>query len=261
MTRALLYDATLCIGCKQCEEACAQKNSLPYDSAIAEETRTSEHKFTTVLTAGDEKFMRKLCMHCEDPSCASVCPVGALYKTAWGPVLYDADKCMGCRYCMVACPFGVPKYEWNAVIPRVRKCIMCPDLTAAGKATSCSDACPTGATISGDRGELLAEARKRIRDNPGQYMNHLFGEREVGGTSVFLLSPIPFEKFGFKPDYDQEAMPLLTHQALSKIPDITSLGFVLLGGIYWITNRRNDVAAVEREEKRHREPRDEGGAE
>ena len=133
MSKALLYDSTVCIGCKQCEQACASQNKLPYDDAIASEEIQSAHKMTVVLTRGD-KFMRRLCMNCEEPSCASVCPVGALQKTALGPVTYDASKCMGCRYCMVACPFSVPKYEWGKLLPKVQKCTMCPDRVAAGKA-------------------------------------------------------------------------------------------------------------------------------
>src|SRR5690348_623298 len=164
MSKALLYDATMCIGCKQCEQACATQNGLPYDETIAAEPRQSEHKFTTVLTKND-KFMRRLCMNCAEPACASVCPVGALKKTAAGPVTYAEEKCMGCRYCMVACPFGVPKYEWSKVLPKVRKCVMCPDRVAAGQATACAEICPTGATKFGERDELIGEAQKRIHDN------------------------------------------------------------------------------------------------
>jgi len=132
VSKALLYDATVCIGCKQCEGACATQNKLPYDDAVAAENAQSEHKLTVVLTRG-EKFMRRLCMNCADPACASVCPVGALRKTAAGPVIYDENRCMGCRYCMVACPFSVPKYEWNKLLPRVKKCTLCPDRVNAGR--------------------------------------------------------------------------------------------------------------------------------
>ncbi len=162
-------------------------------------TATSANKYTTVLTK-DDKFMRKLCMNCEDPACASVCPVGALKKTSLGPVTYDKHKCMGCRYCMAACPFGVPKYEWDKAIPGVRKCIMCAPRVAAGKPTACAEICPTGATKFGEREELLKEAHKRIQDNPGNYLPHIYGETEVGGTSVFLLSSIDFQKFGYRDD-------------------------------------------------------------
>ena len=113
MSKAILYDSTLCIGCKACEGACAERWGLPYDDKIAAEEKISAHKLTAVETHG-ERFSRRLCMNCAQPACASVCPVGALQKTALGPVVYDADKCMGCRYCMQACPFQVPSYEWSA---------------------------------------------------------------------------------------------------------------------------------------------------
>lgn len=249
MTRALLYDATLCIGCLQCEEACATQNKLRYDEGVAKEQRTSDHKYTYVakLTVrGEEKYMRRMCMQCADPTCASVCPVGALVKTKNGPVTYDAGKCMGCRYCMVACPFGMPKYEWSKAIPRVQKCIMCPERLAAGKPTACAEACPTGATLFGNRDELIEIARRRIHDNPLQYVNKIYGEREVGGTDMLFLSSVPFEQFGFPVHYGAEALPPLTGKVLSHVPDVVSVGFALLGGIYWITNRRDAVAGVEK---------------
>jgi formate dehydrogenase iron-sulfur subunit len=256
MSKALLYDATQCIGCKQCEVACAQQNGLPYDDTIAAEEQQSDHKYTVVLTHG-EKYMRRLCMHCDDPTCASVCPVGALQKTAAGPVVYHQDRCMGCRYCMVACPFSVPKYEWNKLLPIVRKCTMCSARLAEGKVTACTEACPTGATKFGERSALLQEARQRIQANPEQYVNHILGEHEVGGTSVLMLSSVPFEQFGYRPDYLPEALPMLTYRVLSRIPDFVVLGGVFLGGVNWITKRREEVAAAEDRDE-HEE--DDGGA-
>ena len=244
MSKALLYDATVCINCKQCEVACAEQNKLRYDDTVAAEDKQSDHKFTVVLAKGD-KFMRRLCMNCQEPACASVCPVGALKKTALGPVTYDEVKCMGCRYCMVACPFGVPKYEWGKVLPRVQKCTMCPDRVAAGKPTACAEICPTGATKFGERDELIAEAQQRIRENPGKYVNHIYGLNEVGGTSVLLLSSVPFEEFGYKTDISRDPLPMLTYRVLSRIPDFVPLGGILLGGVWWITHRREEVAAAE----------------
>lgn len=206
MSKALLYDATMCIGCKQCEQACATQNNLPYDDTVAAEERQSEHKFTTVLTKGD-KFMRKLCMNCSDPACASVCPVGALKKTAAGPVTYAEEKCMGCRYCMVACPFGVPKYEWSKVLPKVRKCTMCAERVAAGQQTACAEICPTGATKFGERDELIGEAQKRLHDSPGTYVNRIYGLSEVGGTSVLLLSSVPVQEFGYPGELQKDPLP------------------------------------------------------
>lgn len=250
MPKALLYDATLCIGCLECERACAKQNNLPYGEGVAKQKKTSEFKFTYVDDAGDQKYMRRMCMHCDDPACVSVCPVGALEKTKLGAVIYDASKCMGCRYCMIGCPFNIPKYEWSKAIPTVRKCTMCyRDRTSKGLQTACAEACPTGATIFGDRGELLAEARKRLAENPAQYVLHIYGEKEVGGTSNLFLSSVPFERFGMKP-LPVEPMPELTGKALYHVPDVVVIGGTLLGGVYWITNRRAEVAAAEKKDQK-----------
>lgn len=244
MTKGILYDATLCIDCKLCEKGCAERNGLPYDDSIAAQEVQSENKFTVVLNKND-KYMRRLCMNCEDPSCASVCPVGAFTKHPEGPVTYNGAKCIGCRYCMLACPFFVPKYQWGNVFPLVRKCDMCGDRVLNGQPTACAEACPTGATKFGDRDELIAEAQQRLRDNPGKYVNRIYGLREVGGTSVLLLSSVPFEEFGFHTDMNAEPMPLLTYRVLTHVPDLVALGSVLLGGVWWINNRRAEVAAAE----------------
>lgn len=246
MSKAILYDATLCIDCKLCEKACAEHNQLPYNDAIAAEQKQTEHKFTVVLDkVQDGKFMRRLCMNCLDPTCVSACPVAALRKTAEGPVTYDASRCIGCRYCMMACPFDVPKYEWNSLLPRIRKCDMCADRVAAGKQTACAEACPTGATKFGERDALIAEAKARIAKNPSQYVDHIYGLEELGGTSVLLLSSIPVERFGYPGNLSSQPMPVLTYRVLSHVPDLVTLSAVLLGGIWWITKRREEVAAVE----------------
>jgi len=254
MSKAILYDATLCIDCKLCEKACADRNHLPYDDKVAAESRLSAHKLTAVEAKGD-KFMRRLCMNCDDPTCASVCPVAALRKTPEGPVTYDASRCIGCRYCMMACPFNVPKYEWGMLLPRVRKCDMCADRVKAGKQTACAEACPTGATQFGERDALIVEAKDRIAKKPGQYVDHIYGLNEVGGTSVLLLSSVPFAEFGYRSDILKQPLPLLTYRVLSKIPDLVALGGVFLGGIWWITHRREEVAAAEGQEEEDEKPK------
>jgi formate dehydrogenase iron-sulfur subunit len=176
-------------------------------------------------------------------------------KTAVGPVIYEESRCMGCRYCMVACPFGVPKYEWSKALPRVQKCTMCADRVAAGKPTACAEACPTGATKFGERDDLIKEAEQRLRDNPGKYVNHIYGLTEVGGTSVLMLSSVPFEEFGFPAELTRDPLPLLTYRVLSRIPDFVPLGGIMLGGVWWITHRREEVAAAEAKEKAEKEAR------
>jgi len=245
-SRALLIDVTRCIGCRSCAKACKESHGLP---GSGEETELDAVTYTVLLDKGKDRYLRRLCMHCEDPSCASACPVGALEKTALGPVVYDASKCLGCRYCMVACPFSVPRYEWSKPVPRVRKCDGCRDRQREGKANACAEACPAEATVAGTREELLALARKRMAENPGAYYPRIYGEREVGGTDVLILSPVPFEELGLKIGLGEEPLPNLTWAALSKIPKVVGVGCVGLSAIYWITHRRQEVAAAEQRER------------
>jgi formate dehydrogenase iron-sulfur subunit len=245
MVKALLYDSTQCVGCRACESACSQKWGLPYNDTIAAEEKLSAHKLTTIKTSGD-KFSRRKCMHCQEPACASVCPVGALQKTAAGPVVYDAAKCIGCRYCMAACPFGVPAYEWTSLTPRIRKCDGCADRAS----TACTEACPVGATVSGDRDELIREAQKRIAEKPGEYYPKIYGLNEVGGTTTLYLSAVPFEQLGLRTNLPDEPLPQLTWRVLQAVPDVAGVGSVLLGGVYWITHRREAVAKAEGRSKR-----------
>jgi formate dehydrogenase iron-sulfur subunit len=249
--KAVLYDSTLCVGCRECERACASRWNHPYTDRIASEERLSAHKLTAIVTHG-EKYTRRMCMHCLEPTCASVCPVGALQKTAIGPVVYDAEKCIGCRYCMLACPFQVPAYEWTSRVPRVRKCDECYDRQIAGKPTRCTDACPTGATISGERDALIAEAKKRIAEKPDEYFGRIYGVTEAGGTSVLFLSAVPFEQLGMKSNLPDQPLPGLTWKVLSLVPDIASVGSVLLGGVWWITHRRQEVYAAERKQPKEK---------
>ena len=245
MARAILYDSVLCVGCRQCEETCSERWKLPYDEKIAAEEKTSAHKITAVRTHG-ERFSRKLCMHCIDPACASVCPVAALQKTEAGPVVYLEDRCMGCRYCMTACPFQVPTYTWSEILePKVAKCDLCADRLK--EPTRCSEICPTEATITGDRDELIAKARERMKESPDSYYPAIYGIEEVGGTSVLMLSAVPFDQIGFSKSIPKENLPQTTWAALQHIPNIVVSGSVLMGGIYWLNNRKEEVARAEGE--------------
>lgn len=242
--KALLIDLTLCVGCGACQTACKEANNLP-----AEEEKKLSPTAYTALEEHDGIFVRRMCQHCEEPTCASVCPVGAFTKTPEGPVLYDVDKCIGCRYCMQACPFQVPRYDWTSRAPRIHKCTFCYERIKNGQQTACAEACPTGATKFGNRDDLIAEALERIKAEPGKYVERIYGQREVGGTSMLYLSPVPFEQLGFKTNLQETALPQLTWNVLSKIPNIVTVGGVALFGVWWITNRREEVKQVELQEK------------
>ena len=159
-----------------------------------------------------------------------VCPTGASRQREDGIVWIDYDTCIGCRYCMQACPFGIPKYEWDKPVPAVVKCDFCAARQAAGKPTACTEACPEEATVFGPRDELLAEARRRLAEEPGRYYQHVYGESEAGGTAILFLSPVAFEDLGFR-SVAGAPLPALTAAALEKIPGILSIGGAVLAGI------------------------------
>ncbi len=241
---AVLLDNTKCVGCRACMMACREKNGLPETDA----PDLTDKQFTVVKAAAGkdgEVDYRRMCMHCLDPTCASVCPVGALRKAGDGPVVYNAEICLGCRYCVQACPFGVPRYEWSSLVPRVRKCDFCADRLASGKINACAEACQYGATIAGDREALLKEARARLAAEPHKYVPKIYGENDAGGTSVLMLSSIPFAQMGLPENLPSEPLPMLTFQVLSKIPPVVGAGAVLLAGLWWFTERRRRVALSE----------------
>jgi formate dehydrogenase iron-sulfur subunit len=236
--RAILVDVTKCVGCGGCTEACQKANEQPTHEARGFDEQT----FTYLMDRGSDVYVRRMCMHCEHPACASVCPVKALVKTDQGPVTYDASKCMGCRYCMMACPHGVPTYEWRSATPRVRKCEMCARRGDLGSA--CVEACPTGATSTGEREAIIAQAKKRIAEDPKSYHPTIFGLEEGGGTCVLYIGPKAPVELGL-PRVGSGEMPELTWRALKHVPDVALFGGVFLGGLYWLTKRKQDVARAE----------------
>jgi len=234
MKPGILTDLTRCVRCKACVYACKEINGLPKDDPDYLTAKT-----WTTVQARQGVNVRRHCMHCLEPACVSVCPVGALRKTQEGPVTYEEKRCMGCRYCMVACPFGVPKYEWDKALPRVQKCIFCHEKRLqAGKQPACTEVCPAQASIFGDRDGLIRDARQRIQSNPGRYVDRIYGLEEAGGTSVLYLSGVPFEQLGFPSGVRREPYPKLTWEILSKIPDLGMVGGACLLGVWWIINRR-----------------------
>ena len=238
--KAMLIDVTMCVGCGACQAACKVENHLP--EGVEPDLSPTAY---TALHEVNGAYVRRMCRHCLEPTCVSVCPVGAFTKLAEGPVLYDANKCIGCRYCIQACPFQAPRYEWASTYPKVSKCRFCAERVKAGMQPACAEACPTGATKFGDRDALIKEAYERMAAEPGKYVNKIYGLNEVGGTSILYLSAVPFEQLGFNTRLQQTPLPELTENVLSKLPGVVTMGGVFLYGIWWITNRRNEVARLE----------------
>lgn len=210
----LLYDTTKCVGCKACVVACKEANQMAPDvdgyGAGLYDAPESLNEYTKNIIqlhrddqANELSYVKKQCMHCVDPACVGACMLGALSKGKFGVVSYDPSKCVGCRYCEVACPFGVPKFEWAKKAPKIVKCELCNHRLAEGKQPACSEVCPREAVIFGRYSELLADARSRLASHPGKYVQHIYGEKELGGTQVLYVSHVPFEKLGFRFNEEQ----------------------------------------------------------
>lgn len=233
-----LIDISRCIGCRSCEAACkSARNFPPGESADLGPTAWTyvrvQHLRTPVphATMGDgmaaQRTIKVQCMHCLAPACASACPVGALHLSPEGPVVYDEWRCLGCRYCQIACPFQIPRYEWAERLPAVTKCSFCAERLAHGEGPACVAACPAEALKLGRRSVLLVEASRRITEAPDRYVPAIYGKDEVGGTSMIYISDVPFRDLGF-PAVVSESLPAFTWRALGKIPGlIVGLGATL----------------------------------
>ncbi len=258
MRPALLIDVTKCIGCEECVKACVKVNNLgvykPGGDPQIQDTGDglSAKRWTAVVPQAGQHFVRKQCRHCLEPACVSACPVGAMQKSPEGPVIYDKAICMGCRYCMVACPFGIPRYEWSSPVPYVNKCVMCYARLKDGNLPACAEACPTRATIFGDRDELIAEATHRLQAEPNKYIHHVYGADEVGGTSVLYVSDIDLGFLNYKNPLPPEPVPNLTWAVMQQIPTVAVGMAVASSGVYWVIERRMRMARLKREEERRR---------
>src|SRR5688572_13167923 len=282
-TRTTLVDITKCIGCRACQVACKQWNDrdgeeteLHPDLGFQNPAALSAKTLTLIRTQEipDERAPGGLhlastmwrCLHCLEPACVSSCPTTALEVRPDGPVVYDEGECIGCRYCMWACPWGVPSADWDSLAPKIHKCTHCADrcdqpapsarngltLTAAEtqqfqdtiQVPACVKACPADALRYGDREDMLQEARKRIAAKPDKYVDHIYGEKEAGGTTVLYLSAVPFDKLGF-PDVGEKAYPAYSRTALHAVPPAVMAVGAMLGGTYAFLKRR--AAGVHRQ--------------
>jgi len=169
------------------------------------------------------------CMHCSDPSCVSACTVGALKQNKDGIITYDDEACIGCRYCMYACPFEVPHFQWDQQFALITKCDLCVSRLGEGQTEpACAATCPTDAIQFGRREDMLALAHERIKNEPERYIDHVFGEHENGGTSTFYISPVPFEQLGF-PTIETTESPahfnrIATEEGTPVIAGVVALG-------------------------------------
>ena len=274
--KTTLIDITRCIGCRACQVACKQWNDREGEATELQDymgfqnPATLSAKTYTLITfheLPDERaqgglnylFSMRRCLHCLEPACASACPTTALSPQPDGPVTYDASKCIGCRYCVWACPWGVPTAEWDSLAPKIQKCTHCADradqpvpLTRNGQTLTeeqrkrfqedistpaCVKACPADCLRFGERDEMLREAHDRISKLPGKYVDHVYGEKEAGGTSVLYLSSVPFEKLGF-PDVGTKPYPGFSRMALHAVPPAVIAVGATLGGIFALLKRR-----------------------
>ncbi len=255
---AMLSDCTKCVGCRRCEAACNKANNLPASkipfedpSVFENKRRTDTQAYTVVNRYENPKwerpvFRKKQCMHCAEPACASACLVGALKKTPEGAVIYNEDVCIGCRYCMTACPFYIPAFEYfDARSPAIRKCTLCYHRLSEGIIPACAEACAVEAITFGKRNELIKVARDRIRAEPDKYIDHIYGEHEVGGTDWIYISGVPFEELELPMDVGTTPYPDFTREFLSAVPLVLVAWPALFGGFYAWTKRREQLAEAE----------------
>ncbi len=258
---AVLFDSNLCIGCRQCEKACNHEQRLPepevdfFETSVFEQRRRTNWKTYTIVNQYDDEapgagwlYRKTQCMHCIEPACASSCFVRAFEKRHNGAVAYDRKVCVGCRYCMMACPFNIPAYEYHiALDPLVTKCTFCEHRLEQGREPACVEICPVRAMYFGTREEVLKEGRRRILENPDWYQNHIYGEHEMGGTNWLYLSPVPFEEIGMRMDLGNIPASKFTSGALGAVPIISAFWPVLLVGAYGIAKRKEKIAKEERD--------------
>jgi Fe-S-cluster-containing dehydrogenase component len=249
----VLVDTTRCIGCRSCEVACSRAHSeelhnfvpdIQNDNALEKIRDTSDRQWTVVNRFKTEKgdvFVKRQCLHCWQPACAAACLVNAMYKTKDGPVTWNGDKCMGCRFCMVSCPFDIPKAEYLSWNPRIQKCNLCYERLQQGNKPACVEACPTDTLMFGTKRQLMEIARHRVYSHPDKYVHQIYGEHEAGGTGWLYLSAVPFDQIGFRTDLGTTPYPEYTKQFLVSVPLILFGVPAFLLGLNELADRKKEV--------------------
>jgi len=268
----ILYDATVCIGCKACMAACKEYNNLPPDLSTPDsiwdnpvDLSAKTYNIVKLYQNGTGQvkdreidgysFIRRFCMHCVDPACISACPVSALTKDPnTGAVVYNKDYCIGCRYCQVACPYNIPKFQWDQAFPQIKKCQLCSHRLARGDYPACCEFCPNGASIFGNVQDLRKEARRRLSLKVGTvapyplhrvdsrevrhrlvtpYQNYIYGEKDGGGTQVLMLAGVPFTKLGL-PALPEESTASASETLMHTLYKGMIVPYVVLGGLFYL---------------------------
>ncbi len=259
-----LVDTTKCIGCRRCEKACAEANHNPVldpdDKSVFDTVRKTQPDSWTVVNRYDTEkgpvTVKRQCMHCNQAACAAACLVKAMYKTKEGPVIWrGGGKCMGCRYCMLSCPFDMPKFEYDKAIPDIAKCHFCHERQNEGKKPACVEACPVEAIRFGTRRQLLKIAKSRIAAQPDNYYPHIYGEHEAGGTGWLYLSSVPFDQIGFNTGISTTPYPEFTKGFLYGVPIVFVLWPTFLAGMSLLTKRKKE--AGHQDEKKREEATEE----
>ncbi len=263
----VLVDLSRCVGCRSCEAACNKEQKLPApekpfnDFSVFDEIhhgqkrRTDETRYTIVnrydIPGREHPLFRKIqCNHCLEPACLTSCFVNAYTKTPEGAVIYDSTVCVGCRTCMVACPFYIPTFRYSSAFkPRIMKCVFCHDTRLTkGLPPACVEACPQEALTFGRRTDLVAAGKQRIRENPGTYVDHLYGEHEAGGTSWMYLSPAPFEQVGIDTTVPKEPILNYVKDFLSIVPMVLTIWPALFAGFHLLATRKDKMAEQKKNE-------------
>ncbi len=257
---AVLVDITKCIGCESCSVACRLWNGLESKKSRNEakggEKDLDDNNWTVIKrrditnSRGEKivRFVKRQCMHCEHPACAEACFSKALQREESGAVVYYPDLCVGCRYCMVACPYNVPKYQWESALPLVTKCQLCSSRLANDEEPACVSVCPTGALKFGERDELVARA-KNIIQRDSRYVNKIYGEKELGGSEWLYISDVPFEELGFDTSLSEKPVTDYTKSYLSKVP-FFAVGWGLFLTAMAVYQNRREKREQERENKK-----------